>query len=205
MTKRLDYPKSPETFEPICIYGPNMIAAEFDEWKRHRRIAGPSFSDKNNKVVHEETTQLTTELLDRWAADGGEVVSIDHAVTYTSRLTVMITAIAGESCVQRRFSSISILCPFSGFGYRFGWDDTEKAPAGHKMVGIWNQVESRYLTNFLSHQTFRTSLSTLLNNFALRVLFSDNILMLNKTGRTVVTAFKELGVCYTCHKLDIFT
>jgi hypothetical protein len=134
MTKRLDYAKPAKMFEVITIYGPNLIAAEFDEWKRHRRIAGPSFSDMNNKLVHEETTQLTTDLLNRWSADGGEVVNIEHAVTFTSRLTVMITTIAGESCLRHRFSSISNLCPFSGFGYRFGWDDTDEAPAGHKMV-----------------------------------------------------------------------
>jgi cytochrome P450 len=99
MTKRLEYPKLAVMFEPITIYGPNIIAADFDEWKRHRRIAGPSFSDKNNKLVHEETTQLTTELLDRWSAEGGKTVDIEHAVTFTSRLTVMITAIAGESYI----------------------------------------------------------------------------------------------------------
>jgi cytochrome P450 len=100
MTRRLDYPKPAKMFEVITIYGQNIIAAEFDEWKRHRRIAGPSFSDKNNKLVHEETTQLTTELLDRWSTDGGEVVNIEHAVTFTSKLTVMITTIAGEFCAR---------------------------------------------------------------------------------------------------------
>lgn len=154
--KKVDFPKPIKMFEAICIYGGNIVAAEFDEWRRHRRIAGPSFSDRNNKVVHEETTRLTEDLLDRWSAKGARVVNIDNVVTFTSKLTVMIISIAG-------------------FGYSFGWDETEEMPPGHKM-------------------TFRTSLSTLLYNFPLRLLFSDSALMFSKTGRKVVTAFRELGV-----------
>jgi hypothetical protein len=107
MAKRSDYPKPPKMFAVITIYGPNIIAAEFDEYKRHRRIAGPSFSDFNNKVVHEETTKHTTELFNRWSGDGDEVVNIEHAVTISSKLAVMITTNAGESCLRHLFSSIS--------------------------------------------------------------------------------------------------
>jgi hypothetical protein len=155
--------------------------------------------------VHEETTQLTTELLSRWSADGGDVVKIEHAVTLTSRLTVMITAIAGESCLDNNFPLSQIYALSQALATGLGGMTRMRHIQDTKWWGIWNYIESLYLTNGLTLQTFRTALSTLLNNFPLRVLFSDSILMFTKTGRGVVTAFKELRVCYSCHKLDPFT
>lgn len=95
MTNRAEYPKPYKMFTGISIYGPNIVAADFDDWKRHRRVAGPSFSDRNNKLVYEETTQLTMELFDRWATEG-KVIKVEDAVTVTSKLSVMINCIAGE-------------------------------------------------------------------------------------------------------------
>jgi cytochrome P450 len=95
----LEYPKPVKMFEAVSIYGPNILASEFGEWKRQRRIADPSFGDRNNRLVHETTTQLTTELLDHWSADGCKVLSVEDVLPFTSKLTLMITAIAGKSCV----------------------------------------------------------------------------------------------------------
>lgn len=40
---RATFPKSKP---PVAeIYGPNVVTAEDDEWKRHRRISAPAFSE----------------------------------------------------------------------------------------------------------------------------------------------------------------
>jgi cytochrome P450 len=83
-------------FGAVSIYGPNILASEFGEWKRQRRIADPSFSDRHNGLVHEETTRLTTDLLNRWSADGSEVLNVENVLTLTSKLIMMITASAGK-------------------------------------------------------------------------------------------------------------
>lgn len=86
-------------YKAISMYGPNIVSAEFDEWKRHRRIAAPSFSEKNNRLVYEETARLTIELFDHWTADENGVVKVDNVVTFTSRLALMVISAAGESYV----------------------------------------------------------------------------------------------------------
>lgn len=82
-------------YKNISLYGPNIVATEFDEWKRHRRIAAPSFSERNNRLVYEETTRITMELFESWSASG-EMMKVDDAVTVTSRLALMVISAAGQ-------------------------------------------------------------------------------------------------------------
>lgn len=103
-------------YEAISLYGPNVDSTEFNEWKRHRRIAAPSFNERNSRLVFEETTRIVGELFDIWSSKGdGETVKIDNMVTVTSRLALMVISAAG-------------------FGYRFGWDEMEDLPAGRQMT-----------------------------------------------------------------------
>jgi cytochrome P450 len=84
-------------YKSVSIFGPNIVASEFDEWKRHRRIAAPSFSEKNNRLVYEETTRIVTELFQLWSENGnGRVVEVENAVHLTSNLALMVISSAGE-------------------------------------------------------------------------------------------------------------
>ncbi|EKM52717.1 uncharacterized protein PHACADRAFT_149600 [Phanerochaete carnosa HHB-10118-sp] len=40
------------------IFGGNIIASEGDEWKRHRKVAAPPFSERNNRLVWDETVKI---------------------------------------------------------------------------------------------------------------------------------------------------
>lgn len=157
-TNRPDFPKPLKMYKAVSIYGPNLVSTEFDEWKRHRRIVAPSFSEKNNRLVYDETTRIVGELFDSWdaAATADGTVKVDNAVAITSRLALMVISAAG-------------------FGYRFGWDEMDRPPVGHDM-------------------TFQAALTTVLNNFVLRLILSDRILSLWKGGRKIITAFKETRV-----------
>lgn len=115
-TNRVDFAKPVKMYKIVSIFGPNIVASEFDEWKRHRRIAAPSFSEKNNRLVYEETTRIVAELFQFWSENGnGRVVKVENAVDLTSNLALMVISSAG-------------------FGSRLGWNDGDEAPAGHVMT-----------------------------------------------------------------------
>ena len=84
-------------YQTLSLFGPNVVATEADEWRRHRRVVAPSFSEKNNQLVYEETTRIVTELFDTWAANGdAKLVKVENIVTITSRLTFMVISAAGK-------------------------------------------------------------------------------------------------------------
>jgi len=87
-------------YRALSLFGPNILTAESDEWKRHRRIAAPSFSERNNRLVYEDTTRITMELFEHWSAGQKGVVKVDDAVTFTSKLALMAISAAGGSLVQ---------------------------------------------------------------------------------------------------------
>ena len=42
---RLRFPKPVEGYELVSFFGKNIVTTEFSEWKRHRKIAAPAFSE----------------------------------------------------------------------------------------------------------------------------------------------------------------
>lgn len=52
-----------------------MVASEGDEWKRHRKICAPSFSEPNNRLVWDETVSVMNDLFNTLWKDRQEIVS----------------------------------------------------------------------------------------------------------------------------------
>ncbi|KAJ3402139.1 hypothetical protein CcCBS67573_g04088 [Chytriomyces confervae] len=50
----------------IDIYGKNIVSTEADEWRRHRKIAAPTFSEQNNALVHESSIQIANQMFSAW-------------------------------------------------------------------------------------------------------------------------------------------
>ncbi|KAG8824703.1 hypothetical protein FRC17_009034 [Serendipita sp. 399] len=112
-SNRTGFPKPTEVYEIVSLYGTNVIASEHDEWKLHRRITAPSFSERNNRLVHDESTRLITDLFSLWSRQGnGARVEIDDAIELTTQFALMVIAAAG-------------------FGANFTWDDHQKPAAGY--------------------------------------------------------------------------
>ncbi|KAG8819652.1 hypothetical protein FRC19_009628 [Serendipita sp. 401] len=113
-SNRVAFPKPVHLYKPINIYGTNVVTSEHEEWKVHRRITAPSFSERNNRMVCEEGTRLMYELFDLWAKQGdGTRIEVENAVETTTDFALMVIAAAG-------------------FGARFAWDDERKPSAGYK-------------------------------------------------------------------------
>ncbi|KIM26472.1 hypothetical protein M408DRAFT_193558 [Serendipita vermifera MAFF 305830] len=140
-TNKGEFVKPVEMYIAASLYGPNLVASESDEWKRHRKIAAPSFSERNNRLVYDETTRITTEIFESWSnKGGGETVKVDNALTLTSKLALMVISAAG-------------------FGMRSGWEDAEEPPTGHKMT--FPTAMSTVLSNFVIRLVFSDTMLNL--------------------------------------------
>lgn len=108
------FPKPTRMYRGLTRYGENIVTTEGEDWKKHRRIAAPAFSEKNNKLVWDVTVSALSSLLDDvWGVK--DRVEIDQVVHVTTHLALMVLSEAG-------------------FGIPLSWQRDEKPPPGHKLT-----------------------------------------------------------------------
>jgi cytochrome P450 len=79
-----------------AAYGPSIAIAEQEEWRKHRRIAGPSFSESNNVLVWESTIEIILGYFTRWNRDGkGSTVMVSDFTEVTTQVAYMVFSTAG--------------------------------------------------------------------------------------------------------------
>lgn len=66
-TRRNHFLKPIELYGIVDIFGKSLLTTEKDEWKRHKKIIAPAFSDKNNVLVWRETIKQTNGMLKFWS------------------------------------------------------------------------------------------------------------------------------------------
>ncbi|KAF8587183.1 cytochrome P450 [Ramaria rubella] len=110
---RARFPKPVEDYKVLSFFGQNIVITEHDEWKKHRKICAPPFSERNNKLVWDETIRIVLDMFDNWGVDNSEVV-IDHIIDVTLPLALLIIGVAG-------------------FGRRVSWAEDKQIPPGHQM------------------------------------------------------------------------
>ncbi|KIP06369.1 hypothetical protein PHLGIDRAFT_515467 [Phlebiopsis gigantea 11061_1 CR5-6] len=111
-SQRAKFPKPP--YNELRLYGGNIIASEGDEWKRHRKVSAPAFSERNNRLVWEETVKIMTDLFDNVWGEKEKVV-YDNALDMTLPIALFVIAVAG-------------------FGRNVSWQSDLVAPSGHKLA-----------------------------------------------------------------------
>ncbi|KAK1220796.1 hypothetical protein PQX77_016408 [Marasmius sp. AFHP31] len=97
---RLKYPKPHLQYQILNLYGRNIITAEGDEWKKMKKIAAPSFSERNNRMVWDESVLMMTQFFDEvW--DGGEgkedtrVIVVDNFASPCLQFGLRVMTAAG--------------------------------------------------------------------------------------------------------------
>lgn len=97
-TRRSDFPKPVETYQSIKIYGDNVVTAEGQTWRHHRKITSPPFSEKNNHLVWTETLEQSQAMVNSWfdgnTAKGGSKTIYTLAAD-TMRLSLYVISKAG--------------------------------------------------------------------------------------------------------------
>ncbi|KAI0030178.1 cytochrome P450 [Vararia minispora EC-137] len=112
-TYRARFPKPVEDYALLRFWGDNIVASEGEEWKRIRKIVAPAFSERNNKLVWDETVRIVLDLIDTVWKRAPEVTT-DHAIEFTLPIALFVISVAG-------------------FGRRISWSDNSIIPLGYEM------------------------------------------------------------------------
>ncbi|KAJ3769707.1 cytochrome P450 [Lentinula raphanica] len=111
---RARFPKPVQQYKVISFFEDNIVTSEGDDWKQYRKVAAPAFSDRNNKLIWDETVRIMLNLFDNvWESQ--ESVVIDHAVDITLPIALFVLGAAA-------------------FGRRISWEDDEGIPSNHQMT-----------------------------------------------------------------------
>jgi cytochrome P450 len=77
-------------------FGPNIAMSDHDEWRKHRRIAGPSFTESNNVLVWESTIEIILGYFIKQNRDGkGSIVKVTNFTEVTTQIAHMVFSTAG--------------------------------------------------------------------------------------------------------------
>lgn len=198
ITSRRDaFPKPLASYRILEIFGRNIITTEGIQWREHRKISSPSFTEKNNALVFAESCIQAQGMLRKWLGpEGRGDVTLKEVPTDTMRITLHI---------------ISRI----GFGVRLLWPGEKPRSKEQESVYSSNEAPEGHT------MSFERSLSTLLETlvwvlFLPKWLLStcrQNQFILIITNRSRIDAFRfrprsirifrELGSVYeraVCHK-----
>jgi len=114
-TSRARFPKPIEQYVALSFFGHNIVVSEGEEWKKYRKISAPAFSDRNNKLVWDESVKIMQGLFnDLWGNQ--DVISVNHVVDITLPIALFVIGVAG-------------------FGKNVSWkEDGAIIPPGHTMT-----------------------------------------------------------------------
>ncbi|KAG6886169.1 hypothetical protein C0993_000687 [Termitomyces sp. T159_Od127] len=114
VTYRSRFPKPVWRYGVLSFFGRNIVASEGEEWKKYRKISAPAFSDRNNKMVWEETVKIVDSLFkDVWGDK--ETITTNHCVEITLPIALFVIGVAG-------------------FGRTISWKDDDVIPPGHRLT-----------------------------------------------------------------------
>jgi hypothetical protein len=134
MARATDFLKPSNIYKSIGIYGQNVISSEGATWRHHRRLTSPAFSEKNNRLVWNETLTQTQAVLASWLGPDGRGKTIRQVAGDSMRLSLNVISRAG-------------------LGQKMEWPE---AAAGGELSGRGNLPEGHkmsftYALQFLMH------------------------------------------------------
>ncbi|KAL2835396.1 cytochrome P450 monooxygenase [Aspergillus pseudoustus] len=60
------WPKPVWQYQPVELYGPNVVTADEHHWARHRRRTAIIFNEKNDELVWKESIRLANSMIEEW-------------------------------------------------------------------------------------------------------------------------------------------
>ncbi|KIM82712.1 hypothetical protein PILCRDRAFT_7625 [Piloderma croceum F 1598] len=162
-SSRYRFPKPVHQYSLLLFFGANIVASEGEEWKRFRKIAASAFSDRNNRLVWDETSLIMFDMFNNTWGGQKEIV-VDHCVDITLQVSLSRPKLLG---------TIKIYFPGVGFGRKISWRDDQAIPIGHRM-------------------TFKEALHIVSTDMILRLIVPEWAMGLTTRLRNVRVAFEEL-------------
>lgn len=150
-TRRNDFVKPVEIYGIVDIFGSSILSLEGPDWKRHRKIVAPAFSEKSNALVWKESLKQANGMLKFWSEIKGNTpgnLKIKDTAVYTARMTLYV--ISGV-----------------GFGIRQVWDGEDEGQLGTNIVPGFNTAKLKG-----NHKlAFKDAINTLLHGMIWMAIF----------------------------------
>ncbi|KAF9481644.1 cytochrome P450 [Pholiota conissans] len=103
------------TSRSLLTWGMNLLAADGDTWRKHRRIMGPAFNAKLFEMVWRETLTTYREMIVEEGWTNKRIIDVPVLQTLTFKLALLILG----KC---------------GFGFVFTWSDPARTASGRMSV-----------------------------------------------------------------------
>lgn len=117
-TRRNDFPKPIEIYGSVDLFGKNVVTTEGQNWRHHRRITSPPFTERNNVLVWQESLHQAQSMMTGWMGHGRESSGpLKDVAAESMRLSLHVISRAG-------------------FGVRLEWPHEEgsvQIPEGHTL------------------------------------------------------------------------
>lgn len=107
--------KPEEASQALLLWGMNLVAADGQVWRKHRRVMGPAFSNELYELVWDQTRETYNEMITSEGWADKETVDIPVVQDYTFKLALLIIG----RC---------------GFGFSFNWSAPARAPDGSMSI-----------------------------------------------------------------------
>ncbi|KAJ7759238.1 cytochrome P450 [Mycena metata] len=93
-----NFKKSAQFVTPVAQYGSNLFTSNGAEWRRHRRIMGPAFTNDTYSMVWDETASIYSEMCSAEGWDKLQTVNIPvvNSLTMKVALTVLTRCAYGQ-------------------------------------------------------------------------------------------------------------
>ncbi|EKG17626.1 Cytochrome P450 [Macrophomina phaseolina MS6] len=141
-TRRLDFPKPLEVYKTLQLYGENVVVTEGQHWRRHRKVTTPSFSEKNNRVVWDESLQQAQAILTHWTRGRASSPTLHEMDADMMSLSLHIISKAGFGvrCLWPHEEAVGV----DGQDERL---TSSKPPPGHTMS--YKEAMSKLMKNVI--------------------------------------------------------
>lgn len=124
-TRRNVFEKPIELYGIVDIFGKSVLSTEGVEWKRHRRVVAPAFSEKSNALVWKESLRQAASMLAFWSKlEGNDPGNIKVKDTAQDTALMTLHVISG-----------------AGFGVRQVWNGESEELLGTKVVPGFNTAK----------------------------------------------------------------
>jgi len=91
-----DFWKPLEQYKILDIFGKNVLSVEGQIWRRHRKVVGPPFTERNNHLVWNESLYASHAMIDTFLnPDGKSTQTIDDLMPSMGRVALSVISKAG--------------------------------------------------------------------------------------------------------------
>ncbi|KAF9529862.1 cytochrome P450 [Crepidotus variabilis] len=108
---KTSFAKIDSKYDMMRVWGMNLLSADKEMWRKHRRVVAPAFNPQLYQEVWAKTLQIYQEALIAEGWNQKKAVSIPCIQTITFKVALLIIA----QC---------------GFGFDFGWSDPPRSSSG---------------------------------------------------------------------------